>query len=138
VAMDPTAEENHRLLGLAYMHLGKYDEAAAAFREAIASSDARALATAGLGQVAALRGRTGEARAILEGLQKDAEQHYVSPVAFAMLHATLGDSDDAFRWLDRAYQDRRGWLTYLKVEPQLDGLRTDPRFGRLLERMKLG
>ncbi len=138
LAMDPTAEENHRLLGLAYMHLGKYDEAAAAFREAIASSDARALATAGLGQVAALRGRTGEARAILEGLQKDAEQHYVSPVAFAMLHATLGDSDDAFRWLDRAYQDRRGWLTYLKVEPQLDGLRTDPRFGRLLERMKLG
>jgi serine/threonine protein kinase/tetratricopeptide (TPR) repeat protein len=137
LAMDPTAEENHRLLGLAYMQLGKYDEAAAAFREAIAGSDSRALATAGLGQIAALRGRTDEARAVLDRLRQDAQQHYVSPVAFAMLHATLGDADDAFQWLDRAHADRRGWLTYLKVEPLLDELRTDPRFGRLLERMKL-
>jgi Flp pilus assembly protein TadD len=138
LAMDPTAEENHRLLGLSYMQLGKYDEAAAAFREAIAGSDNRALATAGLGQVAALRGRTDEARAVLAGLRQESERRYVSPVAFAMLHATLGDADEAFQWLDRAYEDRRGWLTYLKVEPHLDGLRNDVRFGRLLERMKLG
>ena len=43
----------------------------------------------------------------------------------------------AFEWLDRAVEDRRGWLAYLKVEPLLDPLRGDPRFGRLLEKMRL-
>ena len=137
LAMDPTAEENHRLIGLAYMQLGKYDEAAAAFREAIASSDSRALATAGLGQAAALRGREDEARGILAQLQAEAERRYVSPIAVAMLHTSLGEADQAFNWLDRAYEDRRGWLTYLRVEPILDPLRGDPRFRALLERMRL-
>ena len=49
LAMNPTAEENHRLLGLTYLQLGLHDEAAAAFREAVASSESPALATAGLG-----------------------------------------------------------------------------------------
>ena len=64
-------------------------------------------------------------------------ERYVSPVAFAMLHAGVGEADAAFEWLDRAVEDRRGWLAYLKVEPLLDPLRGDPRFGRLLERMRL-
>jgi hypothetical protein len=58
-------------------------------------------------------------------------------VAFVMLHAGLGQADPAFEWLDRAMDDRRGWLAYLKVEPVLDPLRGDPRFARLIERMRL-
>jgi hypothetical protein len=54
-----------------------------------------------------------------------------------MLHAALGETDAAFSWLDRAYEQRRGWLAYLNVEPMLDGLRADPRFRRLQERMRL-
>ena len=61
----------------------------------------------------------------------------MSPVAFAMMHAGLGETDAAFASLDHALEDRRGWLAYLKVEPLLDPLRGDPRFGRLLERMRL-
>jgi Flp pilus assembly protein TadD len=137
LAMNPTAEENLRLLGLAYLQLGQHDEAAAAFRESIALSDNNALATAGLGAVAAARGRPADARAILGELTERAAQRYVSPVAFSMVHAALGDNDAAFEWLDRAYEERRGWLCYLKVEPLLDGLRGDPRFSRLLERMRL-
>jgi TolB-like protein/Flp pilus assembly protein TadD len=135
--MNPTAEENHRLLGLAYLQLGLHDEAAAAFRESIAVSASPALATAGLGVVAAARGRTADALAVIADLTVQSKTRYVSPVAFAMVHAALGDNDAAFRWLDRAYDERRGWLCYLKVEPLLDGLRTDPRFARLLERMRL-
>ena len=137
LAMNPTAEENHRLLGLAYLQLGLYDEAAAAFRESVASSESPALATAGLGLVATAKGRTTEARGILDGLYAESEERYVTPVAFAMLHAGLREADRAFEWLDRAVDDRRGWLAYLKVEPLLDPLRGDPRFGRLLERMRL-
>jgi serine/threonine-protein kinase len=62
---------------------------------------------------------------------------YVSPVAQAQLYVTLGERDLAFEWMDKAYQDKRGWLAYMKIEPLLDGLRDDPRFYRLLERMRL-
>ncbi|MGH7497710.1 MAG: protein kinase domain-containing protein [Gemmatimonadales bacterium] len=137
LAMNPTSEENHRLLGLAYLQLGQYDEAAAAFRESIALSENSALATAGLGTVAAARGRVADARTVLGELAAEATSRYVSPVAFVMVHAALGEKDAAFEWLDRAFEERRGWLCYLNVEPLLDGLRGDPRFQRLLERMRL-
>ena len=138
LAMDPTADETHRLLGQAYLELGLYDEAAAAFREALAMSDSPALATADLGAVAAARGRVDEARAVLETLETQARERYVSPVAFATLHLRLGEHDAAFAALERAYQDRRGWLAYLRVEPAVDSIRGDPRFASLLRRMRLG
>ena len=137
LAMDPTAEENHRLLGLTYLQAGQWDEAAGAFREAIAVSGSPALAEAGLGVVAAGRGRPEETRAVLAELEAQAGKRYVSPVAFVMLYAALGEAEAAFDWLERAYEQRRGWLAYLNVEPALDRLRTDPRFRRLQERMRL-
>ena len=137
LAMNPTAEENHRLIGLSYIQVGLLDEAAAAFREAITLSESPALALAGLGVVAAARGRQEEAHAILADLERRRREGYVSPVAFVMLHAALGEVDSAFAWLDHAYEERRGWLVYLAVEPALDSLRSDPRFRRLMERMRL-
>jgi serine/threonine-protein kinase len=137
VTMNPTAEENHRLLGLTYLHVGQWDEAAAAFREARAISESPALAEAGLGAVAAARGRLEEARAILGELEARRRDAYVSPVALVMVYSALGDADRAFEWLDCAYEERRGWLAYLNVEPMLDSLRGDPRFRRLVERMRL-
>jgi eukaryotic-like serine/threonine-protein kinase len=135
--MNPTAEETHRLLGLVYMQQGQHDEATAAFKEALTNSENDALAFAGLGQVAARRGRKDEARSVLEELHQRARTRYVSPVAQAGLYVTLGETDAAFDWLEKAYQDRRGWLAYLKIEPVLDDLRADPRFNALLERMRL-
>jgi serine/threonine-protein kinase len=137
LAMNPTAEENHRLLGLAYLQARQWDEAAAAFRESLAVSDSPALALAGLAAVAAGRGRTDEASAGLADLEARARASYVSPVAFVMVHAALGQSDQAFDWLERTYEERRGWLAYLNVEPMLDPLRGDPRLRRLAERMHL-
>ena len=137
LAMNPTAEENHRLLGLAYLQARQWDEAAAAFRESLTVSDSPALALAGLAAVAAGRGRTDEASAGLADLEARARASYVSPVAFVMVHAALGQADQAFDWLERTYEERRGWLAYLNVEPMLDPLRGDPRFRRLAERMRL-
>ncbi len=137
LAMNPTAEENHRLLGLTYLQLGQHDEAAAAFKESIALSDSPALATAGLGAVAAARGRHAEARSVLSDLAEQSARRYVSPVAYATVYAALGDADAAFTWIDQAYEERRGWLCYLKVEPLLDTFRSDPRFARIMERMRL-
>ena len=137
LAMNPTAEENHRLLGLAYAQMGQWDEAAAALREAVTVSESPALAIAGLGLVAAGRGRPDEARAVLGELEARRRQGYVSPVAFAQVYAALGEADPAFEWIERAHEERRGWLVYFNVEPTVDALRADPRFRRLLERMRL-
>jgi eukaryotic-like serine/threonine-protein kinase len=137
LAMDPTAEETHRLLGLVYLQQGKYDEAAGSFKEALANSDDGTMAFAGLGHVAARRGRRDEARAVLDELHLRSRTKYVSPVAFTGLYVALGDIDAAFEWLDKAYAERRGWLAYLKIEPLLDSLGPDPRFQRLVERMRL-
>ena len=100
-------------------------------------SDSPALALAGLAAVAAGRGRTDEASAGLADLEARARASYVSPVAFVMVHAALGQADQAFDWLERTYEERRGWLAYLNVEPMLDPLRGDPRLRRLAERMHL-
>ena len=137
LALNPTSEETYRLLGLVYLQHELYDEAAASFREALTNSEHDALALAGLGHVAARRGREDEARAVLQELHHRARTRYVSPVAQAGLYVTLGERDSAFEWLEKAHQERRGWLAYLKIEPMLDGLRGDPRFDRLLERMRL-
>ena len=137
LAMNPTSEETHRLLGLVYAQQELYDEAAASFREAVVNSESDMLSYAGLGQVAALRGRTDEARAVIRELEERQRTRYVSPVALAMIQLGLGEVDAAFDLLEQAYQDRRGWLAYLRVEPMFDSLRSDSRFGGLLQRMRL-
>ena len=54
-----------------------------------------------------------------------------------MLHAGLGDVDDAFRWLDQAVQEGATGLIFLRVHPRLDSIREDPRYAALLERLGL-
>ena len=70
-------------------------------------------------------------------LEARSQSEYISPVAPQMVHLGLGNRDAAFAWLERAYEHRRGWLAYLRVEPMHDPLRSDPRFGEFVRRMKL-
>jgi serine/threonine protein kinase/Tfp pilus assembly protein PilF len=137
IAMNPTSEENYRVLGLVLTQQGAYDEAGRAFREAITLSPELAYATAGLGHVLALTGRRAEAETLLAELEARARERYVSPVAFCMLHLGLRNVDQAFHWLERAYVERRGWLTYVKLDPMLDPLRGDPRLEGFVQKMKL-
>src|SRR5947208_1054957 len=137
IAMNPTSEDTYRVLGLVLTQQGAYDEAERAFREAITLSPELSYATAGVAHVLALRGRRREAEALLAQLEARARDHYVSPVAFCIVHLGLRNTDQVFTWLERAYQDRRGWLTYLKVDPMLDVVKDDPRFAEFVKRMKL-
>lgn len=54
-----------------------------------------------------------------------------------MIYAALGERDEAFAWLSKAYDDNSTWLIELKVEPAWDNLRSDPRFESLLDRVGL-
>ena len=62
---------------------------------------------------------------------------YIPGYYMAVLYGALGEKDKAFEWLERSYQQRDSFLTRLKVDPNLDDLRADPRFQSFLERMKL-
>jgi len=137
IAMNPTAEDTYRILGLVLTQAGAYDEAERAFREAITLSPDLSYATAGVAHVLALRGRRREAEALLAELEARARDRYVSPVAFCIGHLGLRNIDQVFFWLERAYEDRRGWLTYLKVDPIFDPVKDDPRFAEFVRRMKL-
>ena len=137
IAMNPTSQENYRLLGLALAQSGAYDQAERAVREAVSVPEGTAYAAAALGYVLARRGERGQAETILHELEARARTEYVSPVAVHMVYVGLGERDQAFAWLERAFDERRGWLAYLKVEPMLDPLRTDPRFATLVRRMRL-
>ena len=65
-----------------------------------------------------------------------ASRRYVAPYHLALIAAGLGETEEAVRWLERAYDDRSGWLMFLPVEPEFDGLRKDPGFQRLLTRIR--
>jgi len=82
-------------------------------------------------------GHRAEARAVLEGLRQLSSTRYVSPYSVALVHAGLGDRDQALAWLDKAYAERSDYMPYLKLEPMLDSLRSDPRFGALVRRVGL-
>jgi TolB-like protein/Flp pilus assembly protein TadD len=122
---------------LAYQQQGKIAEAAVEFQKAIQMSGNVTFTTAGLGHLYARSGKSAEARAIFDELHARSRETYVPAYDLALVCVGLGWTDQAFEWLDRAHEERSGWLTYLKVEPRLDALRSDSRFDDLLRRVRL-
>jgi serine/threonine-protein kinase len=135
--MNPNAEESHRILGLTLALQGQLQEAERVLRDALTLPGAGAYARATLGWVLARSRKRTEAEQLLRGLEAEAREGYVSPVAFATLHLALGDVDRAMEYTERAWEERRGWLAYLAVNQMFDSVRGDPRFQALVARMKV-
>lgn len=77
-----------------------------------------------------------EAEKILKQLQEISKQRYVAAYSFALTYLGLGDKEEALRWLEQAYQDRAGNdIGWIRVDPLLDPLRSDPRFEALAEKI---
>ncbi|HEU4390239.1 MAG TPA: tetratricopeptide repeat protein, partial [Blastocatellia bacterium] len=89
------------------------------------------------GQIYAAWGKKETARAILDSLIAQSTVTYVSPCGIAMIYATLGERNEAFEWLEKAYQSHDSETFNLKVEPRFDSLRADPRYQNLLQRVGL-
>jgi len=133
--MDPDLGFAHWLLGLAYMYKGSYEPAILALQKSIPLSGDSPDEAASLAQAYALSGRRTEARKILEVWKEQAKSKYVSPGTIAVLCFLLGDKDQAFVLLEKAYAERDNMVVLLKVEPMFDPLRSDPRFTNLLRRV---
>jgi len=128
----------HQTLGWVYLHGGKQDDAIREFRNALELAGAADTdVQLDLGFAYAVSGRPDEARRILANLQQLHQQGIVPAASLATLYGALGESNEAFAWLEKAYQERDPQLTYLKAGRRFEPLRKDPRFGQLLRRVGL-
>ena len=137
IAMNPTATETYRILALTYTEQGDLAEAERIAREALELPAAGSYTLATLGLVLGRAGKADAARKVLADLERRAADGYVSPVAFATIHLGMGEWERAVPWLERAYDERRGWMAYLRVNPILDAVRQEPEFEALVRRMRL-
>jgi serine/threonine protein kinase/TolB-like protein/Flp pilus assembly protein TadD len=135
--LDPTFFAVRRYLGQAYAQKGKYEQAIGEFQRAVAGSGGSPLIRAELAHAFALAGKKDEAEKILGELKQLATERYISAYSVALVYSGLGNKDETFNSLERAFQDRADYLVFLKVDPRFDWLHNDPRFASLLDRVGL-
>ena len=137
IEMDPNFALSHLVLGQAYEQKKSYDQAIAEFQKAASISHDSVPAIAALGNAYAIAERKPEAQNALDQLLDKSKKQYVSPFYVAIVYVGLNENEKALDWLEKAYDDRSNGIVFLKVDPQLDPLRSNPRFRTLLQRLAL-
>jgi len=128
----------HLSLGNAYSQKGMFTEAVAEMKLAIELAEDSEAMMAVLGYVYAKAGQRDEAIKILNLLHERMGQgEYVPALNVAWVYSELGDKDQTFIWLDKAFDEGEGRLLDIKLDPELDAVRSDPRFVELVRRMGL-
>jgi TolB-like protein/Tfp pilus assembly protein PilF len=133
VASDPTQYYARIFLGLCYEQQLMYPEALAEFERT--ASDFEGRESAAQAHTYACTGRRDDARRILKALEQPGPDGAQSWFWIASVYAALGETDEAFCWLNRAFENRDYFLTFLKTEPRMDPLRSDPRFANVMEKL---
>jgi serine/threonine-protein kinase len=137
LAIDPHYADAIINIGRAYEQMGMYPQAQQAYQSIFAFAPHEPVLLALLGHLYAVTGQQAAAREIISQLQQMSGSKYVPSVYVALIYIGLGDSNQAFAWLDKAYEERCEYLVYLPTDPMADPLRGDPRFPALLERLGL-
>ncbi len=135
--LDPRFDGAHTDLARSLEALGHWDEAREQYEEGRRLSGGVAGPSFGLAHLEASSGNPDAARLILAELIAARGQRVVSAWGIAALHASLGDIDDSFHWLDIAVQERATGLMFLRVHPRVDAIRSDPRYDALVKRLGL-
>jgi serine/threonine protein kinase/Tfp pilus assembly protein PilF len=135
VEVNPDYWFAHVFLGRVYEQKGRLAEAISEFEQAKRIEDEIPEIHAALGHAYALSGRRGEATEVIEDLKRRSARSYVSPYAIATVYAGLGNMDETFQWLEKSFLERPYNMSFLKVNPELDFLHSDPRYQQLLVRM---
>jgi len=135
--LDPNYVGAHDCLGSAYLAKGDYGKAIEECQRATTGSGNDFSRAAGLGRAYALAGQPAKAREVLGRLRSESDRRYVPPYFLAAVHAALGEKEEAFGLLEKAFNERDANLTWLKVDDAFDPLRSDPRLRELLSRVGL-
>jgi DNA-binding winged helix-turn-helix (wHTH) protein/TolB-like protein/Flp pilus assembly protein TadD len=135
IDIDPSFPRTHFRLGRAYEQKKSYDLAISELQQAVNLSPGDSCYEGSLGHAYAVSGHQVEARKVLQDLQGRLGQPYVPAYAIALVYAGLGENDHAVTWLERAYDDRSTSIAFLKLDPELIGLHSNPRFQQLARRI---
>jgi DNA-binding winged helix-turn-helix (wHTH) protein/Tfp pilus assembly protein PilF len=123
-------------LGMAYEQKGEVAKAIEEFKKAY-ELEKNGIVLGFLGHAYARDGNIAEAQNKLEELKELAKRTYVPPFTIGLIYSALGQNTQAFEWFEKAYAAQNEWLTWWKVSPLVDSLRSDPRFQDLLIRLNL-
>lgn len=137
LTVSPSLPLAHLWLGRAYQQKKMYSEAIDEFNKTDAALPGWIVTIAGTGNAYGEWGRQADAKQVLVRLNQMAREKYVTPYGVALVHAGLGDKDQAFAWLNKAVAGRSHWLVWLNRDPRWDRLRADPRFDELKKRVGL-
>ena len=130
--LDPGAVAAHTILRWAYELKGLHSEALAAFEQERSFAGDTPTTHAKRAHVLAAIGKREEASAILEEIIAKRGQNWVTAYEIAIIYTLLDEFDNAFRWLAQAEREHAVGFTFVRVDPHLTKLRSDPRFADLL------
>jgi TolB-like protein/DNA-binding winged helix-turn-helix (wHTH) protein/Tfp pilus assembly protein PilF len=135
LVLDPNFSMGHWCLGQVYLAKRQYAEATSELLRAN-ELGTTPLIVCDLGCAYAASGKRTEARAILNSLESKSQFSYVSPYLIGSIYSQLGEKDEAFNWLEKAFAQRDG-ISYLVADPMMDPLRSDPRYAHFVQRLNL-
>jgi TolB-like protein/Tfp pilus assembly protein PilF len=135
--LDPSFPNVHRYIALCYLHKGMYDNAMVELQEMMTLEGIDPKLIAEVQNMYETSGIKGVLKMFLNYQKMASMQRYVDPLGFAQIHAFLDEKDQAFEWLEKAYEERSPMLVYLRVNPLFDNIRSDPRFKAILKKMGL-
>jgi TolB-like protein len=135
--LDPNFGLAHVYLAFALIQQGRHDEAIAAIQKSMEHTGYMPLAISKLGLAYSLRGDRVKAHEVLREAQARFRELGFPSTVLAEIHGGLGDRDKFFECLNRAYDERSPLLPWLKIYPEYDAMRTDPRYDELLRRLGL-
>jgi len=137
IAMEPSFSFPYFWLALSNLEKDMVEEAIGTARKLMTLPGGASLGVVALGYIYGRSGKKHEAQKILEQLLQVSKQKYVPASAIALIYIGLGEKDQAFEWLEKAYETHDPRLLELRVSPLVDSLRSDPRFKALLKKMGL-
>jgi len=135
--LDPAFTSAHNFMFLSYIQKGMYEDAIVELQEMMTLEGIDPKLTAEAQNIYATSGIKGVFQIYLSYLKKASDQGYVDPILLAEIHAFLNEKDQAFEWLEKACEEQSAMLVYLRVEPLVDNIRSDPRFKAILKKMGL-
>jgi tetratricopeptide (TPR) repeat protein len=137
IEIQPDQPQAHWLLGQALILDACYAEGLQKIEKALEFSSQSPAVLAGLGWAYGMTGQTSDARQILRRLQRRSQKEYIRPYLMAKVYCAIGETDDAFLWLEKAFEERDRKLAFVKTDETLAGIRSDARFSRLVRKMGL-
>ena len=136
ISIDPNFFAGLRYAGLVYEQMKRYDESIAALQKARDLSRSQVI-TGALAHAHAVGGNRDEARRLLNDLLSVAPPRRPSSYEIALVYTGLGQTEEAFVWLGKAFAEKNEYLNYLLVDPRFQRLHSDARFNELVRRIGL-